>query len=36
MYTVAALWGSLDKVSMKRTKPDAIFDNWGNKLFHKT
>ena len=26
MYTVAALWGSLEKESLKRTRPDAIFD----------
>ena len=26
MYTVAALWGSLNKVSLKITKPDAIFE----------
>jgi len=26
MYAVAALWGSLDKESLKRTKPDAIFE----------
>ena len=26
MYTVAALWGSLDKESLKKTRPDAIFE----------
>ena len=26
MYTVAALWGSLNKVSLQMTKPDAIFE----------
>jgi len=26
MYAVAALWGSLDKESLKNAKPDAIFE----------
>ncbi len=26
MYTVAALWGSLNKEPLKRAKPDAIFE----------
>ncbi len=26
MYTVAALWGSLDKESLKKAKPDAMFE----------
>ena len=26
MYAVAALWGSLDKESLKKTKPDAMFE----------
>jgi len=34
MYAVAALWGSLDKESLKRTKPDAIFETVTS--FYKT
>lgn len=33
MYAVAAFWGSLDKESLKRTKPDAIFETVA--LFYK-
>ncbi len=34
MYAVAALWGSLDKESLKRSKPDAIFETVTS--FYKT
>jgi len=33
MYAVGALWGSLDKESLKRTKPDIIFETVAS--FHK-
>jgi haloacid dehalogenase superfamily, subfamily IA, variant 3 with third motif having DD or ED/haloacid dehalogenase superfamily, subfamily IA, variant 1 with third motif having Dx(3-4)D or Dx(3-4)E len=33
MYAVAALWGSLDKESLKSAKPDAIFETVA--LFYK-
>ncbi len=33
MYAVAARWGSLDKESLKRAKPDAIFETVAS--FHK-
>ena len=35
MYTVAALWGSLDKESLKKTRPDAIFETVTLTSFYK-